>query len=92
MYSAIGGAWCRAGVCVCLCTLVPTKAVLVVSHCFAVSGTSAQDLNLTCELAASHEHCDVRDSDSTATAVYGMFLFGVYVCQCSVVVESTEFI
>lgn len=40
------------------------KAVLAVSHCFAVSGTSAQDLNLTPELAGLHEVCDVRHSKS----------------------------
>ncbi len=42
----------------------PAKAVLAVSHCFAVSGTSAQDLNLTPELAGLHEVCDVRHSRS----------------------------
>lgn len=59
--------------------MAPAKAVVVVSHCFAASGPSAQDLNLTPELAASHEYCDVRGSMSTATAVYNMLSF---VCAC----------
>lgn len=53
----------------CVRLYSPAKAVLVVSHCFAVSGTSAQDLNLTPELAGLHEVCDVRHSKSTLTTV-----------------------
>lgn len=52
-----------------MCVCFPAKAVLVVSHCFAASGTSAQDLNLTPELAGLHEVCDVRHSKSIVTTV-----------------------
>ncbi len=58
----------------------PAKAVLAVSHCFAVSGTSAQDLNLTPELAGLHEVCDVRHSKSILPLcnflVFSMCLLG----------------
>lgn len=52
-----------------LCVCAPAEAVLMVSHCFAVFGTSARCLYLTPELAGLHEVCDVRHSKCTVTTV-----------------------